>query len=171
MANSLLATPIGWLWISTDDQGRLSSLQRVSLPGEPPPAELAGSTAPDTASSAVEAQLQEYFAGQRHTFEIELNLLGSPFQRSVWAALCEVGYGRTVSYGQLATAAGRPAAARAIGGAVGRNPVCIVVPCHRVMGADGSLTGYSGGLDMKEFLLDLEGVRPLSGSGQARIDR
>jgi methylated-DNA-[protein]-cysteine S-methyltransferase len=105
------------------------------------------------------AQLADYFAGRRTTFELPLDLqAGTPFQQSVWAALQAIPRGGTTSYGELARQLGRPQAARAIGAAVGRNPVSIVVPCHRVVGTGGSLTGYAGGLERKTALLRLEGV-------------
>jgi methylated-DNA-[protein]-cysteine S-methyltransferase len=110
----------------------------------------------------VRSQLREYFAGDRHTFEIPLAMTGNPFELRVWDALREIPYGETVSYGELAASIGQPGAARAVGLANGRNPVAVIVPCHRVIGADGSLTGYGGGLERKQFLLDLEaGVQSL----------
>ncbi len=102
-------------------------------------------------------QLATYFAGQRTSFMLPLCLQGTPFQQSVWQALATIPHGATVSYGELAAHVGRPSASRAVAGAVGRNPVSIVVPCHRVIGADGTLTGYGGGLDRKRHLLELEG--------------
>ncbi len=101
-------------------------------------------------------QLREYFAGERTTFELALAPAGTEFQRAVWAALVEIPYGGTTTYGALAQALGRPNASRAVGAANGRNPIAVVVPCHRVIGADGSLTGYAGGLDRKRTLLELE---------------
>ena len=104
-------------------------------------------------------QLTEYFAGQRTQFDLPLDLTGgTAFQQSVWQALLAIPPGTTASYGQISSRIGKPAAVRAVGSAVGRNPVSIIVPCHRVMGADGSLTGYAGGLDRKTALLELEGV-------------
>ena len=104
-------------------------------------------------------QLDEYFAGRRLTFELPLDLQGgTAFQQSVWLALLAIPRGGTASYGGLGRRIGNPAAVRAVGAAVGRNPISIVVPCHRVIGADGSLTGYAGGLARKTALLDLEGV-------------
>ena len=111
-------------------------------------------------------QLSEYFDGRRCRFELELELSGSPFERRVWDALREIPYGETVSYGEIARAIGRPDASRAVGLANGRNPIAVIVPCHRVIGADGSLTGYGGGLERKRLLLDLEaGVLPLLAAG------
>ena len=105
------------------------------------------------------AQLAEYFAGTRQHFELPLDLQGgTAFQQSVWQALLAIPPGGTTSYGVLSKRIGKPAAVRAVGAAVGRNPVSIVVPCHRVLGADGSLTGYAGGLDRKTALLRLEGA-------------
>lgn len=104
----------------------------------------------------VVAQLQAYFAGELIDFDFPMELRGSDFQRRVWAALCEIPYGQTISYGELARWVGNPKASRAVGLANGRNPIAIVVPCHRVIGADGSLTGYGGGLERKVWLLEHE---------------
>lgn len=103
-------------------------------------------------------ELQEYFAGKRKRFQIALDPDGTPFQRSVWKAISTVGFGNTITYGELARRAGYPGSARAAGAATGRNPVSIIVPCHRIMGANGALTGYAGGLERKRALLELEGV-------------
>jgi methylated-DNA-[protein]-cysteine S-methyltransferase len=101
-------------------------------------------------------QLEAYFAGERNDFDLELSLAGSEFQRRVWQALLTIPYGETRSYGQVAEQVGATGAARAVGLANGRNPIAIIVPCHRVIGASGSLTGYGGGLDRKRSLLELE---------------
>jgi methylated-DNA-[protein]-cysteine S-methyltransferase len=101
-------------------------------------------------------QLEEYFAGARTRFDLRLAPRGPQFQKAVWAALLRIPFGDTASYGDIARAIGKPAASRAIGGANHRNPIAIVIPCHRVIGADGSLTGYGGGLDCKRLLLQLE---------------
>ncbi len=103
-------------------------------------------------------QLGEYFAGRRTTFDLPLVVDGTPFERAVWNALCAIPYGRTMSYGQLAAVLGRPRAARAVGHATGRNPLPIVIPCHRLVGSRGELTGFGGGLPMKRRLLELEGA-------------
>jgi methylated-DNA-[protein]-cysteine S-methyltransferase len=103
-------------------------------------------------------QLAEYFAGKRRKFELTLDPQGTGFQKSVWKAISSVGYGETISYGELARRAGAAGSARAAGAATGRNPLGIVVPCHRIRGANGSLTGYAGGLAKKRALLALEGV-------------
>ena len=102
------------------------------------------------------AQLAAYFDGSLREFELPLATTGTPFQQEVWAALRQVPYGRTCTYGELAAAVGRPSAVRAVGAANGRNPVSIVVPCHRVVGAGGALTGYAGGLERKSWLLARE---------------
>jgi methylated-DNA-[protein]-cysteine S-methyltransferase len=103
-------------------------------------------------------QITDYFAGRRDRFELPLDLHGSAFQRSVWAALCAIETGATKSYADVARSIGSPQAVRAVGAAVGRNPLSVIVPCHRVVGADGSLTGYAGGLHRKKALLNLEGA-------------
>lgn len=101
-------------------------------------------------------QLENYFAGELEEFSLPLEPEGTDFMKQVWAALCEIPYGKTASYGEIAEKVGRPKAARAVGLANNRNPIPIFIPCHRVIGADGSLTGYAGGLEMKRKLLDLE---------------
>ena len=108
------------------------------------------------AALAARRQLEEYFAGRRRQFDLELTPDGTPFQQRVWKELCRIPFGTTISYRELATRVGQPNAMRAVGLANGRNPLAIVVPCHRVIGADGSLTGYGGGLDRKRYLLALE---------------
>ena len=113
----------------------------------------------DAVFGDVAEQLVAYFAGELTEFDVDLRLEGTPFQLEVWAALQEIPYGETWSYGQLADHIGKPGAARAVGLANGRNPVGIIVPCHRVIGADGSLTGYGGGLPRKQTLLRLERER------------
>jgi len=109
----------------------------------------------------VAEQLDAYFAGALTDFDVEVRLLGTEFQRRVWAALRKIPYGQTRSYGQIAEEIGAPGASRAVGAANGRNPVAIIVPCHRVIGADGAMTGYAGGLDRKRTLLDLERKMPV----------
>ncbi len=101
-------------------------------------------------------QLDEYFAGKRKTFDLRLNPKGTPFQKKVWAALCEIPYGKTASYKEIAQAVGNPDAARAVGMACNKNPIAIVIPCHRVVGSNGALTGYASGLDRKKQLLEFE---------------
>lgn len=108
--------------------------------------------------SQLREELAEYFAGTRKNFTLKLAPEGTEFQRAAWKALTKIPYGQTRSYGEQAAAIGKPKAVRAIGAANGRNPIGIVIPCHRVIGANGTLTGYAGGLDKKEFLLKLEGI-------------
>jgi methylated-DNA-[protein]-cysteine S-methyltransferase len=113
----------------------------------------------DAPFAEVRAQLSEYFAGGRRDFDVPLATAGTPFQRRVWDALQEIPYGETATYGALAQRLARPSASRAVGFANGRNPIAVIVPCHRVIGSDGSLTGYGGGLERKSFLLGLEAAR------------
>ena len=109
---------------------------------------------------AARTQLGEYFRGQRDAFDLPLAPRGTAFQRDVWLALATIPYGDTISYAQLAARVGKSTASRAVGAANGRNPLPIVLPCHRVIGANGSLTGFGGGLPTKQFLLELEGALP-----------
>jgi methylated-DNA-[protein]-cysteine S-methyltransferase len=148
-----LETPIGRLLLAASAAGLL----RVSFPSGtrargPEP----GWTESDEWLADPARQLAEYFAGERRIFDLRLAPRGTSFQRLVWAALAEIPYGETRSYGDLARRIGRPAASRAVGAANGRNPLPIVLPCHRVVGTDGSLTGFGGGLAVKRALLALE---------------
>ncbi len=115
-------------------------------------------------------QLDEYFAGTRRQFQLVLDFRGTPFQLAVWQALARIPYGETWSYGKVAQALGRPKAVRAVGAANGRNPMPIVVPCHRVIGSNGTLTGYRGGLDLKKRLLHVEGHEVSSSHGQVQFE-
>jgi methylated-DNA-[protein]-cysteine S-methyltransferase len=139
-------TPIGTLWLSRDEHG----LSRVDFHGVP------GVRSDDPLLAEADAQLTAYFAGQRTRFELPLSPHGTDFQRSVWAAVGAIPYGATTTYSALAASLGRPSACRAVGAANGRNPLPVIVPCHRLVGASGALTGYGGGLDRKRALLDLE---------------
>ncbi|MFM7162796.1 MAG: methylated-DNA--[protein]-cysteine S-methyltransferase [Planctomycetaceae bacterium] len=125
---------------------------------------VAAGPARDAARWLAQAQreLDRYFSGQLRAFTVPLDLRGTPFQLAVWRGLCQIPFGATLSYGALAAAVGRPRASRAVGQANHLNPVAIVVPCHRVIGADGSLTGYGGGLDCKRFLLNFEAHPPVA---------
>jgi methylated-DNA-[protein]-cysteine S-methyltransferase len=156
----VLDSPIGPLTLVAAG-GRLAGLYMDVRGHEPAPDVLgepvsAGSAGLDPVLATAADQLDGYFAGQRQEFSLPLELEGTAFQRTVWAALQTIGYGETTSYGELASQIGQPTAFRAVGLANGANPVSIVVPCHRVVGADGSLTGYGGGLDRKRYLLGLE---------------
>ncbi len=145
--STLADTPVGPLWVATDDDGAVTVVQF----GEPPL-----TAAPSEASDAAASQLREYFAGDRTEFDLRLAASGTSFQHRVWAALREIPYGATWSYGELAAHIGQPTASRAVGLANGRNPIAIVVPCHRVIGASGTLTGYAGGIERKRWLLEHE---------------
>jgi methylated-DNA-[protein]-cysteine S-methyltransferase len=112
---------------------------------------------------AATSQLDEYFAGLRDRFDLPMAPIGTPFQQAVWTAIASIPYGETITYGELARRIGRPGHSRAVGVATGRNPLSIVVPCHRVVGADGALTGYAGGLDRKRRLLALEAGKSPTG--------
>jgi methylated-DNA-[protein]-cysteine S-methyltransferase len=151
MPYSTLSTPIGELLLTADEDGALTA---VHLPNRHP--ETLGWERDDLALAEARRQLSEYFAGERTAFDLPLRPAGAPFQLRVWEALLRIPYGETASYGELARELGHPGAARAVGAANGRNPLAIVVPCHRVIGASGSLTGYAGGLECKRALLDLE---------------
>lgn len=155
-AHVVVDSPVGPLTLVAE-QGKLCGLYMDSQRHAPdgPDLGIPGDPAHEPFASAA-AQLAEYFAGRRTAFDLPLAPAGTPFQLRVWAALRTIPYGQTVSYGQLASQIGSPAASRAVGLANGRNPISVVVPCHRVIGADGSLTGYGGGLHRKQFLLDLE---------------
>jgi methylated-DNA-[protein]-cysteine S-methyltransferase len=112
-----------------------------------------------------EQQLNEYFEGRRTTFDLALDLVGTPFQKSVWSALLRIPFGETRTYGEIAAQLGNPKAVRAVGAANGRNPLSIITPCHRVIGAHGELTGFAGGLGAKEYLLRLERSLPPAAVG------
>jgi methylated-DNA-[protein]-cysteine S-methyltransferase len=149
----LLDTPIGPLLLIGGGRG-LRSIDfphngRASMPA-------VGLTRDAAPLAAAAQQLREYFAGERREFDLLLDLQGTPFQRAVWEALLEIPIASTVSYGELAQRLGRPSASRAVGAANGANPVPVIVPCHRVIGASGSLTGFGGGLPIKRWLLDHE---------------
>jgi methylated-DNA-[protein]-cysteine S-methyltransferase len=143
-------SPIGPLLLTRDDVG----LTGLYLPNGRHPVTLDPDWERDDAAfDDVGTQLGEYFAGRRREFDLPLHPIGTPFQLRVWAALLEIPYGETTSYGKTAAEIGAPTAARAVGLANGQNPIPIIVPCHRVIGANGSLTGYGGGLDAKRWLL------------------
>ena len=150
MASRTLDSPIGTLGLVGSGAG----LSRVLFHGANLPEEGRAQVLDDTAE-----QLEAYFAGDLTTFEVPLDLQGTDFQRHCWLALATIPYGQTVSYGEQARRIGLgPDAARAVGAANGQNPLPLVLPCHRVIGADGSLTGFGGGLHVKRFLLEHEGA-------------
>ncbi len=150
MLYTLIASPLGDLVATRDDIGitglYLPSGKNAVIPKD-------DWTRDDDAFEDLRTQLAQYFAGQRREFVLPLHASGSMFQQRVWAALLEIPYGETASYGATATAIGAPTASRAVGLANGQNPISIVVPCHRVIGANGSLTGYGGGIEAKQWLL------------------
>jgi len=148
MKMTTLKTPLGTVEIVGDEEGicRITIMEEDYLSPEEAPHELV---------QAVE-QLNQYFEGKLTVFNLKLNPTGTPFQKNVWNALCKIPYGKTTSYHQLSKELGDVKAIRAVAGANGRNPLWIVVPCHRVIGSDGSLTGYAGGLWRKKWLLDHE---------------
>ncbi|MER5831704.1 methylated-DNA--[protein]-cysteine S-methyltransferase [Streptomyces sp. NPDC002130] len=146
-------SPYGPLTLVADD-GVLCGLYMTDQRHRP--AEETFGTRDETLFGETEKQLKAYFAGDLKEFTVPLRLAGTPFQRTVWDQLCRIPYGETRTYGQLADALGAPTASRAVGLANGRNPIGIIVPCHRVIGANGSLTGYGGGLERKQRLLDFE---------------
>lgn len=148
-------SPVGLLTLAGCD-GRLMHLRMVDQTYEP---SHDGWQSDDTAFPGAVEQLESYFAGELFDFDLDLNLVGTRFQRGVWAALLTIPYGQTRSYGEIAAQIGSPGASRAVGLANGHNPIGIIVPCHRVIGANGSLTGYGGGLDRKRALLALERSR------------
>lgn len=167
-SHTVIDSPVGPITLLATD-GRLTGLYMSEQRYPPAPEQLGAaefgaeqsgaprSGAPDDGPfAAAAAQLSEYFAGRLTSFDLPVTMTGTAFQRLVWSALLDIPYGTTVSYGELAAAIGRPSAARAVGLANGRNPVSIIVPCHRVVGTDGSLAGYGGGLERKQYLLALE---------------
>lgn len=151
MIHSVLASPLGNLLLTGDGQA-LTGLYTAAH-GRPP-TEIGERV--DSQFAEARTQLDEYFAGERHEFTLTLSARGTAFQRLVWDALCRIGYGRTASYRQLAEEIGNPKAVRAVGSANSRNPISIIVPCHRVLGSDGKLVGYAGGYSAKRWLLDHE---------------
>lgn len=154
-------SPLGQLTLVASDVGLRAVLwdgddpARAGL-GQPPSRRAAGRS---TLCAEAARQLDRYFAGSLTRFDLPLDLRGTPFQQQAWLALAEIPYGETRTYAEQAARLGRPSAARAVGAANGRNPLSIVLPCHRVIGSDGSLTGFAGGLDAKRWLLEHE-ARP-----------
>ncbi len=166
VAYARLESQLGTVWVASTQVG----LCKISLgrarsgafrswlskhvgPGEP-------REEPEAVAGAV-SQLREYFAGSRRVFDLPLDVRGTSFQKAVWSQVVRIPYGATATYGDIAQLVGRPKASRAVGGAVGANPLPIVIPCHRVIGARGALTGFGSGLQAKETLLRLEGAYPL----------
>jgi methylated-DNA-[protein]-cysteine S-methyltransferase len=148
---SCIESPIGPLTIAVDDDGAAKRLYFGRL-DDPEMRDDPGAVA------TMRTQLEEYFAGERRVFDLELAPDGTEFQRAVWSALVTIPYGQTASYGDLALRAGRPGAFRAVGAANGANPIAVIIPCHRIIGSNGALTGFGGGIGTKAALLAHEGV-------------
>lgn len=153
-----IESPVDPLLIAADEHGL--HLIEFHAPRHPMSRVAAWIEGSNPIIEATRLQLDEYFAGSRKKFNLPLAPQGTPFQAKVWHTLATIPYGQTISYAQLAQRVGKPTAMRAVGAANGRNPLPIVLPCHRVIGADGSLTGFGGGLPTKQFLLQLEGALP-----------
>jgi O-6-methylguanine DNA methyltransferase len=166
IAYARLESQIGTVWVASTQMGLckislgraqtgafLSWLSKHIGPVEP-------HEEPEAVGGAV-AQLREYFSGSRRIFDLPLDVRGTAFQKAVWSQVVRIPYGATATYGDIAQLVGKPKASRAVGGAVGANPLPIVIPCHRVIGTGGTLTGFGSGLDTKETLLRLEGAYPL----------
>jgi methylated-DNA-[protein]-cysteine S-methyltransferase len=154
----LIASPVGVLKLVASDKGLAAILWQND---DPKRVRLGPSVENPQHRVLLETkrQLAEYFAGARSAFDIALDMAGTDFQKAVWAALLTIPFGETRSYAEIARQIGRPTAFRAVGAANGRNPVSIIIPCHRAIGSNGALTGFAGGLDAKHFLLTLEGGR------------
>lgn len=149
----VLATPLGNVVVAVDERGALVA---VDLDESGPLSRRTDVERAPARAAHVRRAMEGYFAGELRTFDLPLAAGGTEFQERVWAELRRIPYGETISYGELARRLGNPKAVRAVGRANGRNPIAIVVPCHRVIGSDGSLTGYAGGIERKRFLLELE---------------
>jgi methylated-DNA-[protein]-cysteine S-methyltransferase len=150
-----LASPIGKLLL-TSDGSALTGLHMTGLAQDSAPVPEEPWKQDDRAFVTACDQLQAYFEGEAVSFELPLQLAGTPFQRRVWQELCKIPFGRAISYAELARRVGNPQASRAVGGANGKNPIAVIVPCHRVIAADGGLGGYGGGLNRKRWLLEHE---------------
>ena len=149
-----IPTPVGRLLLTATEHG-LSGIH-MEKDGKAPENVPLDWVRDDARFAAISERLNEYFSGKRTDFDVPLDVKGTRFQESVWSALSRIPYGATISYAELARRVGNPKAVRAVGQANNRNPISIIVPCHRVVGADGSLTGYGGGIERKKYLLDLE---------------
>ncbi|WP_232547362.1 methylated-DNA--[protein]-cysteine S-methyltransferase [Propioniciclava soli] len=158
MRHRVIDSPVGPLTLVVDASGALAALYTADQKHFPDAAALGERD--DTVAPDAVAQLAEYFAGTRTAFSVELAPRGTAFQHRVWDALAAIPHGQTRSYGQLAADLGSPGASRAVGAATGRNPISIIVPCHRLVGSTGALTGYAGGTERKRWLLHHEGALP-----------
>lgn len=154
--SKIIDSPVGKLTLVASHNGLAAVLWENDDPKRVP-LEAVSQAEDHPALLAAETQLKEYFAGQRTSFDLPLDFEGTDFQKRVWSALLQIPFGETRTYGQIARQLGHPRAVRAVGAANGRNPISIVAPCHRVIGADGTLTGFAGGLAAKKYLLRIEG--------------
>jgi methylated-DNA-[protein]-cysteine S-methyltransferase len=159
LAYKKIQSPVGKLTLVASDKGLVAVLWENDKPER---VRLGGLIKQDNHSVLIQAerQLSEYFTGRRNSFSVPLDMRGTHFQRGVWEALLDIPFGETKTYGQLAKQLGNPQAARAVGAASGRNPISIIVPCHRVIGSSGKLTGFAGGLEAKAQLLNMEREQP-----------
>ena len=155
LAYKMIHSPVGNLKLVASDKGLVAILWQNEKLSRVPLNELVEDTVHPILLDT-ERELGEYFAGKRRTFSVPLDMRGTSFQKNVWQALLAIPFGETRSYGQLAKQLGNPQAMRAVGAANGRNPISIIVPCHRVIGSSGKLTGFAGGLETKAYLLNLE---------------
>lgn len=156
LSSKTIPSPVGDLTLVASAKGLVAILWENDSPDRVKLGAVAEGTE-HPVLAATEAQLKEYFAGSRTSFDLPLDFRGTDFQKSVWAELLAIPFGETRSYGEIAAKLGRPKASRAVGAANGRNPISIVAPCHRVIGSTGKLTGFAGGLEAKDYLLKLEG--------------
>jgi methylated-DNA-[protein]-cysteine S-methyltransferase len=155
----IISSPLGNIYFSTQDDS-ISELRFTE--------EEVSSEPLDGLLLEAKKQLDDYFSGKRQAFNLPVLLSGTPFQYQVWSAVNKIPFGETTSYLKLSQALGNPAAIRAVGAAIGANPILVIIPCHRIIGTNGQLTGYAGGLDRKEHLLELEGRAPMA--KQASLD-
>ncbi|NML10171.1 methylated-DNA--[protein]-cysteine S-methyltransferase [Sphingobium sp. AR-3-1] len=155
LAHRIFLSPVGALTLVASDTGLVAILWQDDDPARVRLAARA-ERSDHPILETVAAQLTDYFAGRLQAFTVPLDFRGTPFQQTIWAALLDIPFGETRSYGDIARAVGRPTASRAVGAANGRNPISIIAPCHRVVGANGALTGFAGGLETKRWLLDFE---------------
>jgi len=167
LSYKIIPSPVGKLKLVASDKGLVAILWENDNPRRVLLKDMATNESHPILLET-ERQLGEYFAGKRSTFSVALDARGTRFQKSVWDALLGIPFGETRSYGQLASQLGNPRASRAVGAANGRNPVSIIVPCHRVIGSSGKLTGFAGGLERKTYLLELENQRAECSAENAR---
>ena len=161
-----LDTPLGLFEFMATEQG----IRKAIFCGDKVSADKKYEDKTNDITALCKQQLIEYFAGQRQVFTVPLDPQGTPFQQSVWGCLAKIPFGSVKSYGEIAKMLDKPKASQAVGGANGRNPITLIVPCHRVIGGDGSLTGYAGGVERKLWLLNHEGVEVKQSTGSAKLD-